>query len=272
MPKLSDYLTREEKCMKYFKQWGTIVAALVVLLGLPAVAQTSRASSSDQADQKIMQDVNKKLADHPSFKNVTAAVSDRIVTVNGSVDGYHNKVRLTDSVKDVDNVDAVRNKVTVNTQNIPDAQLREQLAEKLRYDRIDQGIIFNNLTLAVNNGHVAIGGQVRTDVDRASAVSIVENSKGVTGVTDNIKVLPTSIFDDQLRVQVAHAIYGSPVLQKYAIDPQAPIRIIVDNGHVTLDGVVNSKLDKQVADVQARSVPGVFSVKDNLMVASNMQK
>jgi osmotically-inducible protein OsmY len=86
-------------------------------------------------------------------------------------------------------------------------------------------------------------------------------------VIDDVKVLPTSPMDDQLRLQVERAIYGDPTMQKYAMDPQAPIRIIVDNGHVTLYGVVDSQLDKTIAETRAKSVPGTFSVTDNLVVA-----
>jgi len=88
------------------------------------------------------------------------------------------------------------------------------------------------------------------------------------GVVDNINVAPTSIFDDDIRLRVARAIYGNATLQRYALDPQAPIRIVVENGKVALYGVVDSTLDRQIAETQANSVPGVFSVTDNLIVAS----
>jgi len=90
---------------------------------------------------------------------------------------------------------------------------------------------------------------------------------------DNIKVLPVSPMDDELRLRVARAVYGYPSMQKYAMDPQSPIRIVVENGKVTLYGVVDSQMDKQIAEMQAKSVPGVFSVTDRLVVAGeNAQK
>ncbi len=91
-------------------------------------------------------------------------------------------------------------------------------------------------------------------------------------VIDNINVLPASPMDDDLRLRLARAIYGNSVLSKYATDPQKPIRIVVDNGHVTLYGVVDSQMDKQVAEVQAKSVPNVFSVENKLMVAGSGTK
>ena len=90
-------------------------------------------------------------------------------------------------------------------------------------------------------------------------------------VTDEIDVAPVSNFDDELRVRLARAIYGHSGLQKYALDPQAPIRIIVENGNVELAGVVLNEFDRQIVYIQANSVPGVFSVKNKLMVASDMR-
>jgi len=111
----------------------------------------------------------------------------------------------------------VRNLIAVTGKPIPDAELGEKLADKLRYDRVDQGVVFNNFNLAVNNGIVTISGQARTPTDAASALAIVENTPGVKGVIDDIKVLPTSQMDDETRIRVARAVYGDPSLQKYAL-------------------------------------------------------
>jgi len=242
-------------------------------LAAPLGAREHRANRApDPTDAQILQDVQKAIADHPSFKDIRASVDDRIVTLEGSVQDYHNKVRAADILRHADDkVEGVRNLLAVNTQTVPDEQLKSKLADKLRYDRIDRGIMFNNLTLGVKNGNVTLGGEVRTDMDRASAVSIVENTAGVKNLVENIKVAPASFHDDDLRINIARAIYGHPALQKYAADPQAPIRIVVDQGHVTLFGVVDSQMDKQIAEVQAKSVPGAFSVDDKLVVSSREQ-
>jgi hyperosmotically inducible periplasmic protein len=79
-------------------------------------------------------------------------------------------------------------------------------------------------------------------------------------------VLPTSPMDDRLRVRLYHAIYGYPSLEKYALGVQKPIRIIVRNGKVTLEGVVDNEGDKNIANIRANSVSGVFSVTNNLQV------
>jgi osmotically-inducible protein OsmY len=116
-----------------------------------------------------------------------------------------------------------------------------------------------------------VGGTVRTDFDKDSALSEVANTPGVKGVNDQIKVAPTSIYDDRLRLAVARAIYRR-LPPGYMIDPQAPIRIVVVNGNVDLYGVVGSKVDRQVAEFQARSVPGVFSVTDHIQVPGQVNE
>jgi osmotically-inducible protein OsmY len=161
----------------------------------------------------------------------------------------------------------VRNNIVVAGKSVPDPQLRNKIAERLRYDRIDQGITFNNFNLGVDNGVVTVSGEARTPVDAESALAIVENTPGVKDVVDDIKILPVSPMDDDTRIAVARAIYGQPGFEKYATDPQRPIRIVVENGHVTLYGVVDTPLDKQIAANQARSVPNVFSVTDKIVVA-----
>jgi len=87
-------------------------------------------------------------------------------------------------------------------------------------------------------------------------------------VVDEIEVDPTSMMDDQIRMQVARAVYGYGTLNKYAIDPGKPIRISVQNGKVELYGVVDSQSDKETAFLRANGVPGVFSVKNYLQVAN----
>src|SRR6202044_3896020 len=119
--------------------------------------------------------------------------------------------------------------------------------EKLEYDRVGYGNVFNAITLTVQNGVVTLGGHARTDVDKDSAMSLVSTYPGVKDAIDNIDVDPVSIMDDQARLAVARAIYGYPSLNKYAIDPAKPIRISVQNGHVELYGVVDTESDKDTA-------------------------
>ena len=94
----------------------------------------------------------------------------------------------------------------------------------------------------------------------------MQTTPGVKDVIDDIEVAPVSGFDDELRIRLASAIYGHSSLQQYSLDPQAPIRIVVENGNVRLEGVVLNEMQKNIAGAQANSVSGVFSVTNNLIV------
>jgi len=187
------------------------------------------------------------------------------VLLEGSVNIYIDKMNLEKKVKKIKNVDGVRNHVQIQS-DVPDQQLQEKLAEKLRYDRVGYGIAYNAIALQVKDGEVTLSGNVHDYPSRDSAIAIAETTPGVKDITDNIEVAPTSIFDDELRVRLFRAIYGASTLRRYELDPQKPIRIVVDNGKVTLYGVVDSAMDKQIAGTQANSVPGVFSVDNQLLV------
>ena len=234
----------------------------------PGKPQQQKQSARGQQVQKL---ATAELGEKEKFRGVSANVEDGIVTLAGTVELFIDKENAEKRVRKVKNVDGVRNHIQISGKEVTDAELRETLANKLRYDRVGYGIVFNNLTVGVENGAVTIGGEVRDYPDRSSAIAIVETTPGVKDVTDEIDVAPVSNFDDELRVRLARAIYGHSGLQKYALDPQAPIRIIVENGNVELAGVVLNELDRQIVYIQANSVPGVFSVKNKLMVASDMR-
>ena len=233
---------------------------------------TAAPAFADKAnDQQIQKDVEKQLQGKKDFQGVTATTDDQIVTLNGTVNRYIDKVNVEKRVKRVKNVDGIRNHVAVSS-NVPDDKIREVLGDKLAYDRVGYGIAFNALTLDVKDGVVTLGGNVHDYPSRDSAVALAETTAGVKDVIDNIEVAPTSFFDDDLRQKLYRAIYRYPTLQRYSINPAKPIRIVVDNGHVTLYGVVDTPLDKQIAGNQANSVPGVFSVDNQLIVSSQQTK
>lgn len=240
---------------------------LCSLLAIPVWAQ-SAAVGTGRYDPQIEQEVNRLLQSKDKWKGVTAATDDAIVTLQGTAKLLIEKLDVGRKVGKLEHVQGVRNHIEVQG-DVSDAQLQRELADKLRYDRVGYGITFNALALKAENGVVTLSGDVHDYPSRDSALAIVETTAGVKDVIDNINVLPTSIFDDDIRLRVARAIYGNSALSRYALDPQKPIRIIVDNGHVTLYGVVDSQLDKQLAETQARSVPNVFSVDDKLMVAGS---
>lgn len=119
-----------------------------------------------------------------------------------------------------------------------------------------------------NTGQVQLMGSVYRPSMKKSVERVVENVEGVSAVTNEIDVLPVSSLDDDLRQALYYNIYGHPALQRYQPRSVPPIHIIVENGNVTLEGVVANEMDKNIAGIQANSVNGVFSVENNLRVGS----
>src|SRR5882757_5281172 len=129
--------------------------------------------------------------------------------------------------------------------------------------------VFDNLAYKVDGYNVTLMGQVTRPTLKSDAENVVKKIEGVEHVDNQIELLPLSPNDDRIRRAVYRAIYGYPALQKYALGVQQPIRIIVKNGNVTLEGVVDNEGDKNIANIRANGVPGVFSVKNDLQVVNN---
>ena len=248
------------------------VLGVVLIAGSGAVTARAQSASSDTAtgvDAQIQAEVTKAL-DNKRFRDVKASVQGGVVMLTGTVTLYNDKEEADRKVHHRKNVKGVQNMIEVAGPTVEDAQLRNKLAEKLAYDRVGYGTTaFNALTIGVQNGVVALGGTAYGPTDKDSALSLVANTPGVKDVVDNIEVAPVSPMDDRIRLAEARAIYGAPQLNKYAIDPGKPIRITVVNGNVTLSGVVDSEADKDVANIRANQVPGVFKVTNNLQVAGS---
>jgi hyperosmotically inducible periplasmic protein len=126
--------------------------------------------------------------------------------------------------------------------------------------------VFDNLVFSVQGGTVTLYGDVVKPWTRRDAEKRVAKVAGVTRVVNNIHVLPLSSFDDSIRVRTYRSIFRTGGLYRYALGTNPSIRIIVDRGRVRLEGVVSSRGDAQLADFAARSVPGVFSVTNNLRI------
>jgi hyperosmotically inducible periplasmic protein len=126
--------------------------------------------------------------------------------------------------------------------------------------------VFDNLAYRVDGDRVILEGQVVRPSIKSDAEAAVKSVSGVSSVVNNIEVLPPSPMDDQLRRALYRAIYGEPALSRYGFSAVASIHIIVKNGNVTLEGVVDSDADKNLANLRANGVPNVFSVKNNLQV------
>ena len=126
--------------------------------------------------------------------------------------------------------------------------------------------VFDNLAFRVDGSTVTLLGQVARPTLKSSAERVVKDIEGVEKVVNQIEVLPLSPNDNQIRMATYRAIYGHTALNRYGLQAVPPIHIIVKNGNITLEGVVANEGDKNIANIQARGVPGAFSVTNNLRV------
>jgi hyperosmotically inducible periplasmic protein len=233
----------------------------VGILSVGLAAQTASARYDSDIQNRVSQQLTKK----QEFRNLQASTEDGIVTLTGTVELYQQKLDAAKKVRKMDQVQGVRNLIAVSS-SAPDAELQAKLERKLHYDRMGYDNQFNFVDVSVKGGAATLTGATLNDMGRDSAVWIANNMPGVNDVVDNIKVLPVSGFDDRIRISAMRAIYRDPVLGRYATDPARPIRIVVDNGNLSLYGTVATAMDKQVAGMRASQVFGAFSVQNNLEV------
>jgi len=143
-----------------------------------------------------------------------------------------------------------------------------QLAKKVRHELVTLPYygVFDNLAYSINGGTVTLYGQVVRSSTRSDAAGRVKRIAGVTRVVNNIEVLPLSGFDDGIRARTYRSIAQMGGLYRYLRGTNPSLHIVVDRGHVTLEGVVSGSGDRNLAYIAANRVPGVFSVTNNLRV------
>lgn len=148
------------------------------------------------------------------------------------------------------------------------ARSQERIIREVRHEllMLPYFSVFDFIAFKVEGYNVTLLGEVVRPSLKSDAENVVKHIEGVEKVDNQIEVLPPSPMDDGLRRRLYRAIYGYPALEKYALGVQKPIRIIVKMGRVTLEGVVDNDSDKNLAGLRANTVPGIFSVANNLQV------
>jgi len=258
--------------MRHSKYMPVVVFAIIIAIGYVFGPQVLAAplQANVQQDSQIQADIRASLSSN-HFKDVQVTTKNGVVTLSGTVELYAYKQEAEKRATRNKNAKAFRNNIQAGGAPVPDSDLQNKLVEKVEYDRVGYGTTaFNAISVTVHDGVVKLGGHAYGPTDKDSAVSIVSYTPGVRDVIDEVEVDPVSPMDDRIRLQTARSIYGHPALNKYAIDPGKPIRISVQNGNVTLYGVVNSEMDKEIAYLQANSVPGTFKVTNRLQVAGEV--
>lgn len=143
---------------------------------------------------------------------------------------------------------------------------RERLVKQIRHELVMLPYygVFDNFSFKVDRGQVTLLGQVATPTLKTAAERVVKAIEGVETVDNQIEVFPLSPNDDRIRMAVYRAVYSQPALQRYGLQAVPPIHILVKNGNVMLEGVVANEGDKNIANIQARGVSGVFNVVNHL--------
>jgi hyperosmotically inducible protein len=144
------------------------------------------------------------------------------------------------------------------------ANLEREVGHVLRM--LPRYTVFDDLRYRVDGDRVILEGAVTNPTLKSDAENSVKKLEAVSGVTNNIKVLPLSPNDDRIRRAVYRAIFAEDALFRYGFASQPSVHIIVENGNVSLEGIVDNEGDKNLAGIKANSVSGVFSVKNNLRV------
>jgi osmotically-inducible protein OsmY len=256
-------LTMEDSPMSVtINRRNSLLFAAALLGAVLVVPQLSRAADQD-ATSAVRAKLNKS-----QFKDVQVNVdANGVATLSGTVGEYEYKADADKIAHKVKGVSAVRNDIQVSGRDVPDEQLQKTLVDKISSVSIGYGNEFDAIGISVQNGVVTLSGHSHDYPNRDSALAVAATTPGVKDLIDDIAVDPVSPMDWQIRLAVARAVYGYASLNRYAMDPEKPIRISVQNGHVELYGVVDSQGDKDTAGIRANSVPGVFSVDNYLQVA-----
>ena len=145
-----------------------------------------------------------------------------------------------------------------------DAALAQKVAHEIR--SYPYYTLWDDVNFQINDGTVHLSGEVSQPYKKSALGSIIAHVSGVTTVDNELKVAPLSPFDDRIRLQVARAIFRDPSLSRYRLQAVPPIHIIVDSGHVTLTGVVNTEMEKEIAGIRANSSMSFGMVTNNLRV------
>lgn len=157
--------------------------------------------------------------------------------------------------------DQSRTRMSDKGQNSLAREVRHELVMLPYYS------VFDNLSFKVDGGTVTLMGQVTRPTLKSDAENVVKKVEGVTNVVNNIEVLPLSSMDDQIRRNAYYTLFGqNSTLFRYGMGAVPPIHIIVNNGKITLYGVVANEADKNVAGIRLNSIPNVFSVDNQLQV------
>jgi osmotically-inducible protein OsmY len=150
-----------------------------------------------------------------------------------------------------------------------DLQVFNDIADQV--NRYTQLTIFDSISADVNDGRIVLSGWVTMPYKRDDIERRVRKVEGVNVVENKIGVLPVSQWDDELRFRIARAIYSHSSFWQYAAMANPPIRIVVNRGRVSLEGVVQSNVERMLARSLASGF-GAFDVKNELKTDAEVRE
>jgi hyperosmotically inducible protein len=239
----------------------TVLAlGFVLCLGL----QTAWARPQD-TDAQLQAKIQDKVYHSGASQHgqVTVTFENGVATLNGTVDNLGSRLDAVKAASKVAGVTSVADNIRVSANVTPEQMVESARKEIVTYYAYG---IFDNVRLEAQGSHLIVTGEVTQPYKKSDLGHILAHVTGVAKLDNNLEVLPNSPYDDHLRWQLAHAIYGTSELSTYAIRPVPPIHIIVKNGNVTLEGAVGNNVDLKLAEMKARTTGLSFSVTNNLRV------
>jgi len=238
-----------------------------LLIGVALVLTAGAAwAQSHVSNAQVVAEIQDKLyhAKVPKHGDVQVTFENGAATLTGTVDSLGVKEDALNAARKVDDVMSVVDNIRVHAADVTPRQIVEAARKQLvTYPFFS---IFDWASLTAEGSTLTISGAVTQPYKKSDIGNFLEHVKGVETLNNELKVLPNSIFDDQIRRAIARAIFRDPYFVNYANQALPPIHIVVDNGNVTLEGVVNSQVDKVKAENDARFAATFFSLTNNLQV------
>lgn len=229
-----------------------------------AIFALALSAGADAQDSNLKSVIEHELIEE-GIRTVDVNVLGSTVELSGTVDSSWEKSRAEELVMDHDRVELVRNQLVVESGR-SDSSIADDVARQLRnYVHYD---IFDLVGARVQNGVVTLSGKVTAGYKATEMAKMATRVAGVQRVENEIEVLPASPNDTEVRNSIASRIYGDSSFFSYSVQSSPPIHILVENGRVTLAGVVRNEVEKRKAELIARQTPGAFQVNNELQVSS----
>ena len=239
------------------------LTALVVVLMASIPVTASPRNAVHVSDSTVKMLLERELVRRGLAKDeIDVAVDDHIVTLSGTVSTLAEKARVAETARKAYAVSRVENNIRVrivSNNEIVEA-VRRSIVTNPNYDAFDW------IEAQVRDGMVTLSGSVREPLRKSELEKRVMNIAGVSKIDNQIKVLPLSTYDDEIRFRVIRTIYGSSTIGRYSLGANPPIHIIVENGRVVLKGIVANTMDRQVAESLVRTNSLALDVRNELQV------